>query len=108
MKADRFNLLNFFFEFIQLSIKYPGRTGWGNPCSTLIEAMILRQETFIKKIIDSDSDHNEYRLNGAGLKMYWVVDQGKFKCRIGGDQAKDYPLFVEAVTKFIHQRGASK
>ena len=105
-----FLLKQFFLELLQLS--YEGiRPGWGNPCSYLLERMILRQEPFLNKIAgDYTGQSHEMRLNGAGLKMWWSVErdptslkgeEAKFKCRIGGDQARDYPFFVERVEKLI-------
>lgn len=56
----------------------------------------------------------EFRLNGAGLK-FWIricdtnpeSEDGIFQCRItiGGDQAKDYPEFVEAARRVIDELG---
>lgn len=115
MKPDRYNLLYFFNELINIAIKNPARPGWGNACSHLIEALILRQENFIKKIVEAKPNNsNEYRLNGAGLKMYWELRQDRdtsdprFVCNIGGDQAKDYDDFVVKARLFLKERGVSK
>ena len=127
MEAESYNLLYFFNELIKIGLRYPGRPGWGNPCSHLIEALVLTREKFVDRICnDYTRSSHEFRLNGAGLKMYWEVrrenkmltkspddHQGpiqisKFVCSIAGDQAKEYPEFVEAARKFIKQRGCAK
>jgi hypothetical protein len=115
MKPERYNLLHFFNEIVNLGIRNPGRPGWGNPCSHLVESLILIQKKFISGIIEAKpNDSNEYRLNGAGLKMYWENRQERgsdhinFVCSIGGDQAKEYPAFVAAARKFIKERGCAK
>ena len=73
---DRLQLLYFFWELIKLGIKYPGRPGFGWPCSNLLEAMMLKQNFFLNRIMgDFSNDSNEYRLNGAGLKLHWRVDR---------------------------------
>lgn len=124
---SKFQLLYFFWELLKLSEKYPGKPGWGRPCSQLLEAMCLRQETFIDRILgDHTNSSNEYRLNEAGLKMYWIVERknqmltdspddncgpvqsAKFKCYIGGDQAKDYEEFVLFANHEINKRGMDK
>jgi len=119
MSPERYNLLYFFRELIQLSIKFPGRPGWGHACSELLDSLILKQEHFINRIINDDSgDFHEYRLNGAGLKMNWRVlrkshhedaplSHPKFQCYITGDQKKDYSDFVVMAEKHIQERGVN-
>jgi len=112
MKPERYNLLYFFRELIQLSIKYPGPPGWGHACSELLDTLILKQDHFINRImIDDSGDFHEYRLNGAGLKMQWRVnkegDSSKFQCYISGDQKKEYDDFVVMAEKHILERGVN-
>jgi len=112
MAPERYLLLGFFKDLIDLSIKFPGRTGWGCPCSYLLEKLLLYQDNFIKKITgDYTGDFHEFRLNGAGLKMNWRVvkteHSSRFQCYIGGDQKKEYPAFVEAAETFIKKRGVN-
>jgi hypothetical protein len=125
MAPERYLLLGFFKELIDISIKFPGKPGWGNACSHLIDQLILYQPRFISKIEgDYTNDFHEFRLNGAGLKLNWrVVRRGEFltkngdecgplqiamfQCYIGGDQKKDYPEFVEAAEAFIKKRGVN-
>lgn len=98
---DIFTIKLFFHELLELSYN-DLRPGWGNPCSHLLESMCVRQKPFLDKIEgDYTNNSHEYRLNNAGLKMYWEVrkDDGihqdrRFVCSIGGDQAKEYPFFV--------------
>jgi hypothetical protein len=77
----------------------------------LIEALILRNQAFIDKIIgDHTGDSHEYRLNGAGLKMHWEVQRRnvktpRFTCSVGGDQAEQYPEFVAKARQLIAEKG---
>lgn len=104
---DRFELKQFFNEMLELSYN-DLRPGWGNPCSHLLQSMCIRQGPFLDKIMgDFTGDSHEYRLNNAGLKMYWEVRRTRgakfdgFKCSVGGDQAKEYPMFVAQVNNLI-------
>jgi len=97
---DHFMLKLFFCELIKLGFDHPGTIG--NPVSWLIEQMCVYQDNFIKRILgDYTGNSHESRLNNAGLKMYWKVEGGEFKCRISGDQAKDYLFFVAAANRVI-------
>jgi hypothetical protein len=109
---EAYQLKYFFKDLIELSIKYPGDPGFGIGCSELLEAMMLRQETFINRIMgDNSGDFNEYRLNGAGLKMHWKVERttgaefDTFKCYISGDQVRQYADFVVQAKELIRKRG---
>ena len=97
---DMFTIKLFFHELLELSYN-DLRPGWGNPCSHLLESLIVRQKPFLDKIEgDYTNDSHEFRLNNAGLKLYWHVNRETgakfdgFRCSIGGDQAKEYPFFV--------------
>ena len=104
---DMWKLKRFFCELIELSYSNPGRPGFGNPMSWLIEQMCVYQEKFLKRIEGDYTGHShECRLNNAGLKLYWEVvrdpnDWRLFTCSIGGDQAKDYPDLVEKANALI-------
>lgn len=109
---ERYQILYFFKDLIELSIKYPGDPGFGIGCSELLQAMMLRQDTFVDKIMEDDSgDFHEYRLNGAGLKMHWMVERttgakfDTFKCYISGDQVKQYADFFVQAKELIRKRG---
>ena len=96
---DKFRLRMFFCEMINLMYKYPGRRGFGNPVSWLVEQMCVYQDKFLNRITgDYSGDSHECRLNNAGLKLHWRVDRSgkdcRFVCYISGDQAKDYPDYV--------------
>ena len=102
---DCFRLREFFLELIETAIHYPGTIGF--PCSKLVTDMVRRNEAFIDRIKgDYTGTSTEYRLNEAGLKMYWNVGNNRrFFCRISGDQAKDYPEFVERARALIKKYG---
>lgn len=105
---DEFTLKNFFWELMQLSY-VDFRPEWGNPCSYLLERLMLRQKMFLDKITgDFTNMSHEMRLNGAGLKLWWSMekddrDQRQFTCHIGGDQAKEYPMFVAQSRRLIEK-----
>ena len=111
---DMFNVKQFFHELLQLSYN-DLKPGWGNPCSHLLEVMITRQAPFLEKIEGDYTEHsNEFRLNSAGVKMYWEVRRHRgakfdeFKVSIGGDQAKEYPLFIHQARSLIKKYGYNK
>jgi hypothetical protein len=113
---EMFRIKSFFHEMLELSYT-DLRSGWGNPCCHLLESMCMYQESFLKKIEGDYTNHShEYRLNNAGLKMYWTVRRDNryartsamsgdrtFKCTISGDQAKEYPMFVAKATLLINK-----
>ena len=45
---------------------------------------------------DKTGTSHEFRLNEAGFKLYWRLDQEHdlLKLRIGGDQERNYPMFA--------------
>jgi hypothetical protein len=75
------------------------KPGWGHACSYTV-----REERSLEKMardIVTDDSH-EFRLNGAGLKLYTrgvkvgiMMRHVQFNMRVGGDQASAYPEFVE-------------
>jgi hypothetical protein len=107
---DKYMLRSFFYELIKLGIDMPGRPGFGSPISWLLEQMCLHQDKLIDRICgDFTRDSQEWRINTAGLKLYWRVERDhddkwrRFQCHIGGDQVKDYVGFVVAANKLIKQ-----
>ena len=104
---DMFKIKSFFWELLKLTYTADFNPVWGNPCSYLLERMILRQEPFLSKIEgDFTNMSHEMRLNGAGLKLWWSAEKDdndfrKFTCHIGGDQAKEYPMFVARARQLI-------
>jgi hypothetical protein len=111
---DEFTIKQFFNEVLELSYN-DLRPGWGNPCEHLLQVMCIRQQPFMDQIMgDYTGDSHEFRLNNAGLKMYWEVrrtngsDFDQFKVSVGGDQAKEYPFFVVQVRALIMKYGFNK
>ena len=111
---DMWKLKLFFCELIQLTYRFPGRPGFGSPTSWLVEQMCVYQDKFLGRISgDYTGSSNECRLNNAGLKLYWHVEREdgewrRFKCSIGGDQAKDYPDYVVYAKELIRKYGFNK
>jgi hypothetical protein len=102
---DKIRLRNFFNELIKLGNIFTSSTpGFGLATSYLCDEMSRRGDWFIQEIIDRSASGNseEIRLNGAGLKLYISeANTNKPRFVIGGDQAGDYPDFVEIGTKLI-------
>jgi len=105
MKYDRRVMLDIFFdEIVVLShttqMLQEGIEGGGYPLSRLFNSSMSRS-LLIRDIVKENS--GEYRLNGAGFKLYWRWDRDKdtLKVRIGGDQAKQFPFFVAAVRRIL-------
>jgi hypothetical protein len=108
---EKFRLKLFFCELIQLMYMYPGDPGFGNPVSWLIEQMCVYQDKFLSRIVgDYSGGSHECRINNAGLKLHWRVDQAheRFTCHISGDQAKNYPQYVAAANQVIRKFGFNK
>jgi hypothetical protein len=53
-------------------------------------------------------DSYEYRVNGAGLKLYSHSALGKVSIRIGGDQRDSYPTFVQRANALLRERGLQR
>ena len=106
--VDKYRLRAFFYALIMLDFKYKEMYSLGSATSELLKNMCMHQDHWLSRIQgDYTGDSHEFRLNGAGLKMYWKVDRQSdgFKCRIGGDQAKDYSLFVAEANQLIEMYG---
>jgi len=76
----------------------------GYPLSGLIDDLTSGGNRLVKKIItDTSGESHEFRLNNAGLKLYWRLsrEHDLLKVSIGGDQANNYPRFVAAVRRII-------
>jgi len=112
MSYDReFALKLFFNEIVTLShrtdMMEEGIEGGGYPLSSLVNNLLSNHSIVNKITNDYTGESHEFRLNGAGLKMWWRLNRslGFLKIRIGGDQARQYPFFVAAVNKLLeHQK----
>lgn len=81
----------------------------GYPLSGLLNTFLTSRgvSTLIDEMVNDDTgESHEFRLNSAGLKLYWRLDREHdlLKISIGGDQVKDYPRFVAAVRFIISFR----
>lgn len=109
MSCNRSNAIRAFFnEIIRLShsliMMEEAIAGGGYPLSGLVNNFTSRGNRLVKEIMDDTSGEGyEFRLNNAGLKLYWRLDHEHdlLKVSIGGDQAKNYPRFVAAVRQII-------
>ncbi len=108
MNNDReFALRMFFNEIISISHRTDmleeGIKGGGYPLSGLVNNLLSNRSILNKIVSDYTGEMHEFRLNGAGFKLWWRFDRNLdfLKIHIGGDQACQYPNFVDAVNKFI-------
>jgi len=111
---DTARLKAFFLKLIKLGILHPG-VGMDSATSKLLDDMVLRGNHIVKRIVgDYNSDYQEYRLNGAGLKLFWrnakTVKPGggeyrRFECFIAGDQVEDFPTFTLLAKALIASEG---
>lgn len=99
-------------EICMVSLKASEReVAFGHPCDRLI-ARVLRigVDAFTKELLLSAMDvvdsAREYRLNGAGLKLFVTVSsEGNITARVGGDQLKDYPKTAPLIGKILNRPG---
>lgn len=87
-------------EMIETSLKADAQeVAFGHPCSALIaRAAVIGVEELAAQLIRNSS---EYRLNGAGLKLY--VHRGYVS--IGGDQEGYYVGTVTRMNNILRRRG---
>ena len=106
--VDKYRLKAFFYALIMLDYKHKELSPLGAACSELLKNMCMHQSRWLDRIYgDYTGNSHEFRLNGAGLKMWWSVDRegNGFRCRIGGDQAEDYAMFVAEANQLIRSYG---
>lgn len=82
----------------------------GHPLSGLLDNFLTSRgvSILIDEIVNDDTgESHEFRLNNAGLKLYWRLDRKHdlLNVSIGGDQANNYPRFVAAVRRIIEYNG---
>ena len=97
-------------DLCKASLAAPDKGANARACGQLIKEFVAKGP---KKLVESQTQTpgpNEYRLNGAGLKLEFNVEifrdsdgprvyVGKF--RIGGDQVEQYPAFVQAAQPIL-------
>lgn len=109
--CDRgFELNLFFSEIVSLShhseMMREAIEGGGYPLSNLVNSLLNKGCSITRRIVsDYTGESHEFRLNNAGLKMYWRLDResNQLRVRIGGDQARQFPRFVAAVRRIIEE-----
>ena len=96
-------IYQFIIDLVRIGIHPKQQTqpsGWACPVSHLIDMIMLKGLEKIAEDIASDPC-KEIRLNGAGLKLYTRSYKCIITVSIGGDQANQYPDFVDAARKLI-------
>ncbi|MDP2951189.1 MAG: hypothetical protein Q8N55_02275 [bacterium] len=88
---------------VMVSLKAsPQEVAFGHPCSGLIDcAMTGGIKGIAENLVEKPG---EFRLNGAGLKLY-VSYNGKLKAKVGGDQYNEYPQTGPALNAILEKRG---
>jgi hypothetical protein len=91
-------------QFLIEAVEKAQTPGWSNPGWSHACSATVREERSLERMardIVTDDSH-EFRLNGAGLKLYTrgvkvgiMRREVQFNMRVGGDQASAYPEFVE-------------
>lgn len=77
----------------------------------VVEYMLSGFDNFVNRIMgDYRNMSNEIRINGAGLKLYYRVNQKEnlIYFFIGGDQVNDYPEFVSAAREILKRERADR
>ena len=107
MSVEEHDILLFSFaleELVKTSLRAtPDEIAFGPPCDHLVErAMRGGSLALAKRLVECQS---EFRLNGAGLKLYVSVDQGKIRARVGGDQFDQYPATGPVLNGILAEKG---
>ena len=106
MGYDRKQALQLLFaEMIRLSHRTEymeeAITGGGYPLHGLVDSLTNPfGRSLVDKIVEDKTDEShEFRLNDAGFKLYWRLDQEHdlLKLRLGGDQMRNYPMFAATI-----------
>lgn len=106
-----FRIKSVFKTLIRLAWDTQGENtpGYGSPVSHLVDMAMLyptQYEATIERV--ASGQQVEFRLNGAGLKLYTRGDprtHQRVKMRVGGDQARQYPGFVEEANNWLSSKG---
>ena len=87
-------------DMIRVSLKAsPKEVAFGHPCSHLIDdAVRIGIDALTAQLIDGPG---EYRLNGAGLKLY----VGRDGAIVSGDQYDRYPDTAPKLNAILTERG---
>lgn len=104
---NKYQLRLLFWSLLQLAGQYRDKV-YGDPCSYLLEQMMLYQEEFLNMFVkapDTCCDSHEIRLNGAGLKLLWMNYKGRLWMDIAGDQKDLYPDFVPRADQALRMAG---
>lgn len=89
-------------SLLALREQYQGKSGYGCPMQAFIDNALLQGvDAYVAGILERGTI--EYRLNGAGLKLYLTYPENGFpgEASIGGDQAEDYPEFVAEARRLL-------
>jgi len=104
---NKYQLRLLFWSLMQLANQYRDKV-YGDPCSYLMEQMVLYQEDFLNMFVNAPAtccDSHEFRLNGAGLKLLWMKYNGRLWMDIAGDQKDLYPDFVPRAIESLRMAG---
>ncbi len=102
LQDHEFGVRTIFNKMQEISRKVEYKAGYNNPLGHLVQTALVWPQNYLQLAQRiADGERVEHRLNGAGLKLY----ARNCRLRIGGDQAKDYQTFVDAVTAMLIKEG---
>lgn len=110
MNYDRRVALTTFFDMI-IAISHgtdmmrEAILGGGYPLSGIANSSFSRRRLIDRMVNTTDGNSHEVRLNEAGFKLYWRLDQthNLLKISIGGDQANCYPFLAAKIRGLLRQ-----
>jgi len=94
MFTNSFQVRMFFNRIIAIS--YECKDG-GEGLSHLIDTIVLYPASYDDLVGRILTGHNEFRLNGAGFKMYY----SKGRVRVGGDQYNQYKELGDRINNIL-------
>lgn len=107
-KAAQCRLMLFFNAAADISLRASAEeVRFGHPCGRLImDALRGGGDALAEHMLTMRGMEGEYRLNGAGLKLWWHWESGKgetghLALSVGGDQESCYPKTAPELKKLI-------
>jgi hypothetical protein len=101
------NVLTVLRQLVFIGITLPSKDeGMGSPVRGLVEEALSRGLRPTAAAMEGRPSHGAFRLNLAGLKLFWRTDRGgNTVFFIGGDQERYYPEFVQAARDYLQREG---
>ena len=97
----------FFRDILKSSVnaRFHKENRFGYSCGKLLDDVLRTSVSDLagRWANDFTGDSHEYRLNNAGLKIYWRTypREQKIKIRLGGDQLINNPMFADKFNEIL-------